>query len=117
MRREEEIHKAAENFAFSDKWADENTDAKRIYTKKQLVDMGFPFTTNGDIVTPDQLNEDLKKYLKYQKQKFIARTLSWLHENIEHFVEVKQSLHSAYEEFHLTENFDKEFIKAMENGK
>lgn len=55
------------------KWADEHPDSKRTYTKQQLMDMGFAFTTNGDIVTPDQLNEHLKKYLKYQKRKFIEK--------------------------------------------
>lgn len=107
MTREEERHEAAKKFAFSDKtetpdfynvmndfyygalWADENPDAKRIYTKKQLMDMGFSFTTNGDIVTPDQLNEDLKKYLKYQKQKFIEKGKEWLFENIYKHVDDK----------------------------
>ena len=101
MTREEERHEAAKKFAFSDKtetpdfynvmndfyygalWADENPDAKRIYTKKQLMDMGFSFTTNGDIVTPDQLNEDLKKYLKYQKQKFIEKGKEWLFKHVD----------------------------------
>ena len=60
------------------KWADEHPDSKHTYTKQQLIDMGFAFTTNGDIVTPDQLNEDLKKYLEYQKQKFINKLKKWL---------------------------------------
>lgn len=107
MTREEERHEAAEKFAFSDKtenpdyygaindfyygalWADENPDVKRIYTKKQLMDMGFSFTTNGDIVTPDQLNEHLKKYLKYQKQKFIEKGKDWLLKNIYKHVDDK----------------------------
>lgn len=63
------------------KWADEHPDSKHTYTKKQLMDMGFAFTTNGDIVTPDQLNEDLKKYLKYQKQKFIEKAKEWILNN------------------------------------
>ena len=55
---------------------------KNFYTKQELIDMGFAFTTNGDIVTPDQSNEDLKKYLKYQKQKFIEKACDWLKENL-----------------------------------
>ena len=100
MTREEEIHKAREEFAFSDKtetpnfydamndfyygakWADEHPDSKHTYTKQQLIDMGFAFTTNGDIVTPDQLNEDLKKYLEYQKQKFIEKSKEWLEKTL-----------------------------------
>ena len=72
-------HRYGENSFKEDiKWADEHPDSKHIYTKQQLIDMGFAFTTNGDIVTPDQLNEDLKKYLEYQKQKFINKLKKWL---------------------------------------
>lgn len=67
-------------WAFIDgaKWADEHPDSKHTYTKQQLIDMGFAFTTNGDIVPPDQLNEDLKKYLEYQKRKFIEKSVKYL---------------------------------------
>ena len=44
--------------------------------------MGIAFTTNGDIVTPDQLNKDLKKYLEYQKQKFIEKSKKWLEKTL-----------------------------------
>ena len=71
------------------KWADEHPYSKHTYTKQQLIDMGFAFTTNGDIVTPDQLNEDLKNYLKYQKQKFIEQTKEWLQKTIDDDVLVK----------------------------
>ena len=60
------------------KWADEHPDSNRTYTKQQLIDMGFAFTTNGDIVTPGQSNEDLKKYLQYKKRKFIEKACDWL---------------------------------------
>lgn len=60
------------------KWADEHPDNNRTYTKQQLIDMGFAFTTNGDIVTPEQSNEDLKKYLQYKKRKFIEEAVNWL---------------------------------------
>ena len=125
MTREEERHNAAKKFAFSDKtetpdfynvmndfyygalWADENPDAKRIYTKKQLMDMGFSFTTNGDIVTPDQLNEDLKKYLKYQKQKFIEKGKEWLFKNVyKHVDDEKLSMTFRYTNDAI-ENFEK----------
>lgn len=71
------------------KWADEHPDSKRTYTKQQLIDMGFAFTTNGDIVAPDQSNEDLKKYLKYQKRKFIEQAKEWLGKTIDDDVLVK----------------------------
>ena len=63
------------------KWSDEHPDSKHTYTKQQLIDMGFAFTTNGDIVPPDQLNEDLKKYLEYQKRKFIEKSRKWIEKN------------------------------------
>ena len=63
------------------KWANEHPDSKHTYTKQQLIDMEFAFTTNGDIVTPDQLNEDLKKYLEYQKRKFIEKGKEWIEKN------------------------------------
>ena len=71
------------------KWADEHPDSKHTYTKQQFIDMGFAFTTNGDIVTPDQLNEDLNNYLKYKKQKFIEQTKEWLEKTIDDDVLVK----------------------------
>ena len=67
-----------EAFIDGAKWSDEHPNSKNVYTKQQLKDMGFAFTTNGDIVTPDQSNEDLKKYLEYRKQKFIEKAKEWL---------------------------------------
>ena len=140
MTREEERHEAAKKFAFSGKtettefynvlndfyygalWADENPDAKRIYTKKQLIDMGFSFTTNGDIVTPDQLNEDLKKYLKYQKQKFIEKACEWLSKTLyihteeiedKHWNEIK-TFDWVTSDFDSVSDFIEGFRKAME---
>ena len=71
------------------KWADEHPDNNHTYTKQQLIDMGFAFTTNGDIVTPEQSNEHLKNYLKYQKQKFIEQAKEWLKNTIDDDVLVK----------------------------
>lgn len=70
-----------EAFIDGAKWSDEHPDNKHTYTKQQLIDMGFAFTTNGDIVPPDQLNEDLKKYLEYQKRKFIEKGKEWIEKN------------------------------------
>lgn len=76
-----------EAFIAGAKWADEHPDSKHTYTKQQLIDMGFAFTINGDIVTPEQSNEYLKKYLQYQKQKFIKNACDWLVGNAEDSVE------------------------------
>ena len=95
------------------KWADEHPDSKHTYTKQQLMDMGFAFTTNGDIVTPDQLNEDLKKYLKYQKRKFIEKARKWLQENLsEGFDPDNYPMVRCYDID--MEDFIKEFIREME---
>ena len=76
-----------EAFIAGARWADEHPNSKHTYTKQQLIDMGFAFTINGDIVTPEQSNEDLKKYLQYQKQKFIKEACDWLVGNAEDSVE------------------------------
>lgn len=95
------------------KWADEHPDSKHTYTKQQLMDMGFAFTTNGDIVTPDQLNEDLKKYLKHQKRKFIEKARKWLQENLsEGFDPDNYPMVRCYDID--MEDFIKEFIREME---
>lgn len=65
------------------KWADEHPDSNHTYTKQQLIDMGFAFTTNGDIVTPKQENEHLKKYLQYQRGKLIDKACEWLKNTID----------------------------------
>ena len=46
---------------------------KQIYTKKELQDMGFAFTTNGDIVTPKEQEKDLKAYLEHEKEKWLEK--------------------------------------------
>lgn len=95
------------------KWSDEHPDSKRTYTKQQLMDMGFAFTTNGDIVTPDQLNEDLKKYLKYQKQKFIEKARKWLQENLSEGLDPDNYPMVRCYDIDM-EDFIKEFIREME---
>lgn len=146
MTREEEIHKIAntistnigkdvdEDYICNDeydftigfecgaKWADEHPDSKHTYTKQQLIGMGFAFTINGDIVTPDQLNEDLKKYLEYQKQKFIEKAKEWLEKTLyihTEIVEVKywcetKSFDWVTSDYDSVEDFINGFCKAME---
>ena len=43
---------------------------KDTYIKQQLRDMGFAFDSNGDIVTPDILNEAIKEYVANEKKKW-----------------------------------------------
>ena len=59
------------------KWADENPSS-RCYTKQQLREMGFAFTTNGDIVTPGDVAE---RFVKYERKKTYDKIEKWLKEN------------------------------------
>jgi hypothetical protein len=59
------------------KWADEHP-SKQVYTKKQLREMGFPFTLNGDIVTPDELEKHYRRGIEYRKQKLIEKVCKQL---------------------------------------
>lgn len=103
-------------------WADEHPNSKHTYTKQQLIDMGFAFTTNGDIVTPDQLNEDLKKYLEYQKQKFIKKSKEWLKRTLYIHTEIDEdkdwgiinSINWVTSDYDSVEDFINGFCKAME---
>lgn len=47
-------------------WKDEQF-AKEGYTKEQLIEMGFPFTLNGDIVYPDESVKDLWRHINIIK--------------------------------------------------
>jgi hypothetical protein len=87
------------------KWSDEHPDSKHTYTKQQLMDMGFAFTSNCDIVTPDKINESLKKFFKYQKQKFIENSVKYLEAN---FPDI-ENVGGWYKE-----SFINNFRKAME---
>lgn len=54
----------------------------QIYTKQQLIDMGFSFTLNGDIVTPDELEELYRKYVEYIKEKLIDKSCEYIRTHI-----------------------------------
>ena len=84
-----------------------------MYSKQQLLDMGFAFTTNGDIVTPEQSNEDLKKYLKYQKQKFIDKACEWLNSADMRMYVIADYTSSNMNRFAINK-FISDFRKAME---
>lgn len=55
------------------KWADENPNKKLVYTKEELIKMGFSFDLNGNIRTPEECYESSIKYDEYRKQKFIKK--------------------------------------------
>ena len=49
-------------------WLEKQDKRKDYYTKQELYDMGFSFTLNGDIVTPDKMMEDMKKYFAWKEK-------------------------------------------------
>lgn len=60
-------------------WIEKQGKHKDYYTKQELIDMGFSFTLNGNIVTPDKMMEDMKKYLAW-KEKQAPKTM-WSEED------------------------------------
>lgn len=60
------------------KWADENP-SNRCYTKQQLRDMGFAFTINGDIVTPDDMGNMAERFFEYRKKKWLEKAEEFIH--------------------------------------
>ena len=74
------------------------------------------------LVEPNQLNEDLKKYLKYQKQKFIEKAKEWLEKSLyihteeiedKHWNEIK-TFDWVTSDFDSVSDFIEGFCKAME---
>ena len=49
-------------------WLEKQGKHKDYYTKQELIDMGFSFMLNGDIVTPNEMMEDMKKYLAWKEK-------------------------------------------------
>lgn len=72
------------NHAFEEgaKWADSNPNKKLVYTKQELLDMGFGFDLNGNISTPQEIEEMSKKYINYRKNKWIDKACDWLSLNM-----------------------------------
>ena len=50
----------------------------QIYTKKQLMEMGFPFTLNGDIVTLNELEEHYQRDIEYPNRNLSIKLVSIL---------------------------------------
>lgn len=76
-----------------------------VYTKQELRDMGFGFDLNGNISTPQEIEERTKKYINYRKNKWIERACGWIDSNFPTI----DNVGSWYKE-----SFIKEFKKAME---
>lgn len=68
------------------RWADANPNKKLVYTKKELLDMGFGFDLNGNISTPQEIEERSKKYINHRKDKWIKKACEWLDNNAEDYI-------------------------------
>lgn len=81
----------SERIAFIEgaKWADANPNKKLVYTKQELLDMGFGFDLNGNIRTPNECYESSIKYTEYRKQKLIDKACKVLKSIIDEDVFVK----------------------------
>ena len=73
----------ARAFIAGAEWADKNPDKKLVHTKQELYDMGFAFDLNGNIATPQEMEEATKGYLLYLKSQWIDKACEWLKEQEE----------------------------------
>lgn len=123
MTREEQIDQAwflnacqsthcydEKSFKEAVEWADNHPDKNKVYTKQELRDMGFGFDLNGNIVTPQEIEERSKKYIKYRKDKWVKKACEWL--------KLNTNWDDEWDEMGRNMNYGKieEFRKAMENS-
>lgn len=103
----EVIDEMNRNRAFEEgaKWVDANPNRKLVYTKKELLDMGFRFDQNGNISIPQEIEERKKQRIHHRKDKWIERACEWLDINFPTI----DGVGSLYKE-----SFIKQFKKAME---
>lgn len=87
-------------------WADANPNKKLVYTKKELLDMGFRFDQNGNISIPQEIEERKKQRIHHRKDKWIERACGWIDSNFPTI----DNVGSWYKE-----GFIKRFKKAMES--
>lgn len=60
------------------KWADENPDKRKVYTKEELFKMGFAFDTNGNIADPKRDAEMWDRYVEYKQAKWIDKVCKYI---------------------------------------
>ena len=85
------------------KWADENPSS-RCYTKAQLMEMGFAFTTNEDIVTPTDMENMVEKYFEYRKKELCRELYKW----------IKAKVDANYTATDILRDFEWSFHEVME---
>lgn len=88
----------------------------QIYTKKQLMEMGFPFTLNGDIVTLNELEEHYQRGIEYRKQKLIDKACEYIRTHVWETVDADEDpiIESVCNT--TKEGFIKDFKRYMDNN-
>jgi len=123
MKRKEEILQAAEKsvlgyhpaiqkmctecFIEGAEWSDANPDKKHVYTKRELMDMKFAFTLNGDIVTPEEMRKDLHLLIKHEKEQQLKKVMKLLENIAFKYVETYGSEYEGYDTQGLLEELKK----------
>ena len=87
---------------------------KTSYTKEELFKMGLTFDTNGNLISPKEESEHLKKYLKYRDKKKLDQIIAWFDKNVTSINDSGVNLgFSSYEE--VIEDIKKLFIKELQD--
>lgn len=60
------------------KWADENPNKGKVYTKDELYKMGFAFDTNGNIADPRRDAEMWDRYVEYKQGKWLDKVCKYI---------------------------------------
>lgn len=104
-------------------WSDEHPDKNNVYTKQELMDMGFGFDLNGNIVTLDEYDKMAKRYHEYIKNKLIEKACEWLKKKMyvhtEHDTDVDcgttKSIDFVISDYDTVDGFIEEFKKNLTN--
>lgn len=54
------------------------TNQNSVYTKQELIDMGFGFDLNGNITTPEECYKRAEKYIENRKELYTKKAVSYL---------------------------------------
>lgn len=73
MAREMNVN---QSFIEGAKWADNNPSQQAL--SKELHRLGYGITLNGDIISKDEENKEMERYVEYQKSKLIEKACEWL---------------------------------------
>lgn len=78
-----------------------------IYTKQELLNMGFGFDLNGNIISPTKESEHMKEYIKYRDKKKLDNICKWFGD-----IDFEMEYLDSYGHF-CKEMFINDFIKVF----